>query len=334
MRIVHCLIALLFVQPCFSQEVIRKVFNAPNGDRHVYYILASDKSTLHGRYVRTERTSQTEGYYNNGVQDGVWTEYTTHPRKFIRIQGPYKDGKKNGLWTVFISRKKLRTKGYFQNDLPVGYWRFYNKKGEVEEEGNYTNGQRSGRWQFYNEQGELVQEFDYTAKNVIQDITLSSLQQTKFGVIDGADTTLTLLQRPPVYIGGRSKLGQVRIIQIPMEMDSVNVRIRFTIDIAGQVRDYKIVDEMGFPYDQEAMYTLRQLTSTSSWMPAMLNGQLVEVEHILTVSFRKVKLKQSPADFYREYLPERPFYPVRPPGGVELYMLSGLSVYACRVEIL
>lgn len=335
MRIMNCLIVLLLTQHCFAQQVIRKVLNSPNGDRQVYFILASDTSTLHGRYMRQERTSRTEGYYNNGIQEGVWTEYAMYPRKHIRIQGPYKNGLKHGLWTVYLSKKKVKAKGYFENDEPVGYWRFYNSKGEVEEEGNYTNGIRSGKWSFYTEKGEMVQEYDYTAKNVVHDNSLAELKQKQFKVINGRDTTLSLLQRPPVYIGGRSKLGKERFIQIPMETDSLSVTVYFTIDSAGRVRNYDIPDRKGFPYDQEAIYTIRLLNST--WMPAMLNGKRIDVRHSLTIRFSKIKLRKDPLEFYRDYLPESSSYrslSSSQPFGPTRYAPSVFSIYACRVQIL
>ena len=107
MRIINCLFAILLAQLCTAQQVIRKVTNSPDGAREVYYVLASDSSTLHGRYTRSERTTKTEGFYKNGLQDGVWTVTTLQPKKFIRVQGPFKDGKRNGLWTVYSSKKKF-----------------------------------------------------------------------------------------------------------------------------------------------------------------------------------------------------------------------------------
>src|SRR5688572_6056713 len=101
MRIILCLIAMLLVQVCVAQQVQRKVNYLTGGVKEIYYVLTSDNATLHGRYQRIEKFSRTEGYYNNGQQDGIWTEYILHPVKYTRVRGPFKDGKRNGLWTTY-----------------------------------------------------------------------------------------------------------------------------------------------------------------------------------------------------------------------------------------
>jgi hypothetical protein len=338
MRIINCLIAILLAQLCMAQQVKRKVKTAPNGIREVYNVLASDDSTLHGRYLRTERDSRTEGFYKNGFQDGVWTVWSTTSRgKFIRVQGPFKDGKRHGLWTVYATRKKLKAKGYYQHDQRIGFWRFYNDLGELEEEGHYNKDLRTGKWSFYDEKGNLVQEFDYTAKNVISDVSLAALQQRPFKVINGIDTATSILQRPPVYIGGRSKLNRPKIIQYQIKTDSVKVEISFTIDRTGRARNHQIVKSMGYPFDQEAIYTMNQLTST--WLPAMLNGKPVEVQHSVVVLFNKVNMKMEPATYYRHQLRyaniANPWDAI--PRGYRLpfmYQAPALSYHACKVQIL
>jgi hypothetical protein len=330
--------AILLAQLCMAQQVKRKVKTSPNGDREVYYVLASDDSTLHGRYLRTERIARTEGAYKNGNQDGIWTVWSTTQRgKFIRVQGPFKDGRRHGLWTVYAGKKKLKAKGYYQDDQRIGFWRFYNDIGELEEEGNYNKDLRIGRWSFYDEKGNMVQEYDYTAKNVISDISLAALQQKPFKVINGLDTTTSILQRPPVYIGGRTKLNRSKIIQYNLKSDSVKVEIRFTIDKTGRARNHQIVKSMGYPFDQEAIFTMNQLTST--WLPAMLNGQLVEVQHTLVVLFNKVNMKMEPLTYYRHQLRHNnianPWDAM--PRGYRLpfnYQPPSLSYLACKVQIL
>jgi hypothetical protein len=341
MRIINCLIVLLFAQVCAAQQVTRKVKYAPNGDRETYYVLSSDNSTLHGRYQRNGRNIRVEGFYKNGLQDGIWTEYSLKGPKFMRVQGPYKDGQRNGLWTVYSTRKKLKSKGFFQNDQRIGFWRFYNANGELEEEGNYTNGMRNGKWSFYDEQGDLVQEYNYTTRTIVSDVLLSGLQRSEYKIISGADTLVSLLQRPPLYIGGKSKLKRSKIIQFPVKADSVKVEIAFIIDKFGRARDFNIVKRMGNPYDQEALYTVQQLPQ--AWLPAMQHDQPVEVVHTLTVMFNKVFLKKEPAVFYREHLPVNTL--PRNPGTVPweslpqryrmtTWHVSGLSPHACKVQIL
>lgn len=328
---------MLFAQLAMGQQVFRKVNNSPNGTRELYYVLASDSTTLHGRYIRNERDSRTEGFYNNDLQDGIWTVYNLQPKKFIRVQGPFKDGKRNGLWTVYSSKKKLRTKGYFRDDQRIGFWRYYNDKGELEEEGNYQNDLRVGKWSFYDEKGVLTQEYDYTARKVVSDISMAELLQQAFRVIDGSDTTSTILQRPPLYIGGRAKLNRAKIIQYPIKADSVKVEIRFTVDRFGRARDFYVADGKGWPYDQEALYTVRQLPST--WLPAMHNNATVDVEHSLTVKFSRVTLRTEPTTYYSRVLRNNNNITNNPSqrmtrSGLVTHFNPGFSYQACKVQIL
>src|SRR5688572_17493852 len=115
MRLFYCLVALLFAEICAAQQVTRKVKYAPNGKKEVFYVLTSDTSKLHGRYRRMEKNTRVEGFYKNGLQDGIWTEYAIGTEKFMRVQGPYKDGLRNGLWTVYNGKRKLKSKGYYTN---------------------------------------------------------------------------------------------------------------------------------------------------------------------------------------------------------------------------
>lgn len=334
MRVINCLIGILLAQLCTAQQVTRKVYRTPGGSKEVYYVLASDPNTLHGRYKRYDQNTLTEGFYKNGLQDGLWTEYFTNRTKYIRVQGYFKDGMRNGIWTVYSSRKKLRSKGSYLDDQKTNFWRFFNDNGEVTEEGYFTKDVRSGKWSFYDEKGVMVQEYDYTNKNVISDVTLAGIQPREYKVINGADTTMYFLQRPPVYIGGRSKLNRAKIIQFKPEFDSVKVEVRFIIEKTGHARDYYIVKKMGYPFDQEALFTLQRLPAT--WAPAMLNGEAVEVEHSLTVLFKKVTMKQDPFHFYQRYLPPDPMGMAPGFGRTTITNVysSGLSYNACQVEIL
>lgn len=336
MRTTACFIALLLAQLANSQQVIRQVKNSPNGSREVFYVLASDKSILHGRYARIERYARVEGYYKNGKQDGVWTEYNTTRGKYIHVQGPFKNGMRNGMWTMYRSRKKLKAQGYYKDDQRTGFWRFYNEKGELEGEGNYVEGKRSGKWSFYNEKAELEQVYDYTAKEIVFDPSLDALLPQKFRVVNGNDSIFTALQRPPLFIGGCSKMKQEKTLQIPMKKDSLKVQVRFFIDTLGRVYHMRVVDTVGYPYDREAIYTVQQLPG--SWLPAKLNGTLVNVEYTFTVSFKKVILKKSPANFYRKYLPATSFSdPLQraiQQNRTPFYVPPPISFIACKVEIL
>lgn len=285
MRIINCLIAMLLVQICVAQQTQRKVNYLPGGVKEVYYVLASDKTTLHGRYMRIERQSRTEGSYNNGQQDGMWTEYILNPVKYTRVRGPFKDGKRNGLWTTWADRKKLSSRGAYTDDKRTGTWRFFDEKGELESQGVYKEGLRTGTWTFFDEKGAIEQEYDYTTRKLVNDNSLVALSQKPFKVIRENDTLWSLLDRAPVFIGGKSKLVPTRIKTIRMDMESLKVQVLFTVDKLGRIQNCRIANPGNSRFDYEA-YTI-VMRSSSNWLPATLKGEAVDVEHSLTIEFRR-----------------------------------------------
>jgi TonB family protein len=285
MRIIHSFIAVLLVQVCVAQQTQRKVNYLPGGAREIYYVLTADETTLHGRYQRTDRQSRTEGFYKNGQQDGMWTEYILNPVKYTRVRGPFKDGKRNGLWTTYADRKKLSSRGSYQDDKRTGTWRFFDEKGELESQGVYDNGMRTGTWTFFDEKGGIEQEFDYTARKLVNDNSIVALAQTPFKVINGSDTLLTLVDRPPVFIGGKSKMVPTKIKTIRMDKESMKVQVLFTVDKTGRVQNCRLANPGNTRFDYEAYDIV--MRSSSNWIPATLKGEPVAVEYSLTVEFRR-----------------------------------------------
>ena len=199
---------------------------------------------------------------DNNIRHGSYEKKTG----FSHTIGNYKNGTKDGVWTEFSTGSKLRSRGSYANDARVGIWKFYN-------------------WE-----GELEQEFDFSKNELLSDILLEGMKQRKFSVIKGADTVLTLLERPPLYITGKtrmqsaltkgSQIGPIlRLTQV-----SGNVVIGFVIDTTGKARDYRIVSGIHEACDAEALRMVKQIPN--NWLPARLNGELVEVVHTITIAFK------------------------------------------------
>jgi antitoxin component YwqK of YwqJK toxin-antitoxin module len=285
MKVFTCISLLLVVKLAFTQETVRKVKHSANGQKEVYHVLASDENILHGKYERRTNASKVEGYYKNGEQDSLWTEFS-YQNKFLRVHGYFKDGFKDGPWTVYLSRNKLRFRGRYSEDKRTGKWKFYNKNGELEEEGDYNNGARTGIWSFYNEDGDTEQEYNFSTKELVSDISIAGLKETKFKIINGIDTTLSTLERPPLYLGGPSKMRYTSYKMIQLPKKTVSIDVRFVITNTGATRDYSVVNPTNTRLDNEAINKVTQLSR--NWLPAMHNGTPVMVEYTLTVSFKRV----------------------------------------------
>ena len=185
---------------------------------------------------------------------------------FSHVTGNYNNGLKDGTWTEFLPGDKLRSVGA------------------------YSKNERVGLWKFYTWEGVLEQEFDFTKRELIYDRLLENMKARKFNVINGADTINTFLERPPVYITGKTRMqsaltkGTSPAQVFRLGMVSGNVIIGFTIDTTGQARDHKIISGINKACDAEALRMVKQLPP--NWLPAKLNGELVEVQHTITIDFK------------------------------------------------
>lgn len=185
-----------------------------------------------------------------------------------QIIGEYNNGKKVGIWTEYSSGNKLRSRGEYADNARVGLWKFYN-------------------WE-----GELEQEFNFTTKELVSDNLLESLKSKRFAVIKGMDTVAMLLERPPLYITGKTRMqsaltkgSQIALI-LRLTRATGNVVVGFTIDTTGKARDYKILNGIHDACDAEALRMVKQLPA--NWLPAKLNGETVEVQHSITISFKNM----------------------------------------------
>lgn len=114
-------LVLLILLPTFisGQETIKKTKSHSNPNyKEVYYVLKSDKSTLHGSYKKLSAGNDllVYGFYKNGTKDSIWTEYSWS-RQLIK-SGKYMNGKRVGLWEFYNHESKLEQSfDYSTNEL-------------------------------------------------------------------------------------------------------------------------------------------------------------------------------------------------------------------------
>jgi antitoxin component YwqK of YwqJK toxin-antitoxin module len=218
------------------------------------------------RKVKYSKNGDKEEFYvlksDNNVLHGSYEKKGS----YSSVTGTYNNGHKNGVWTEFSTGSKLRSRGSYDNDVRVGLWKFYDWSGELE------------------------QEFDFSTRQLISDNLLEGMKKRKYKVIRGADTPFTFLERPPLYIGGKTKMqsaltkGSKISYLLQLTKATGNVIIGFTIDTTGQARDYKVLSGIQEACDAEALRMVEQIPH--NWLPALLDGKLVEVEHSITIAFK------------------------------------------------
>ncbi|HVG15990.1 MAG TPA: energy transducer TonB [Chitinophagaceae bacterium] len=218
------------------------------------------------RKVKRSKNGDKEEFYvlksDNDVMHGSYEKKGNNSS----VSGTYKNGLKDGVWTEFSKGSRLRSRGKYLNNEQVGLWKFYN-------------------WE-----GELEQEYDFSTRQLLSDFLLASMKERKFRVIKGSDTIVTFLERPPIYLTGKTRMqsaltkgSQIGLI-LMLTKASGKVIVGFTIDTAGMPRDYRIISGVHQACDAEGLRMVKQLPP--NWLPALLDGKPVEVEHSITIAFK------------------------------------------------
>lgn len=179
------------------------------------------------------------------------------------VLGSYNMGKKDSLWTQ------------------------YNQKGVLRCRGSYENDKREGIWEYYDNNAQLEQKIDFTKNEVIAYRT--SFSKHPFRVISGTDTTLTVLDRPPLFLGGSNRLNEYIAgnLGTPLHKKGENVSgtvyVTFTIDSLGKPSNYQILKGVSNSCNREALRVVEQLPD--DWLPGVLNGRNVTVDYVLPIVF-------------------------------------------------
>jgi periplasmic protein TonB len=181
----------------------------------------------------------------------------------ILIQGYYNMGKRDSLWTRFNQKGKPRYRGYYSEDKRVGVWDFYDDKGEPE------------------------QQIDFTNNYML--LYRTQLAGNSFVVYHGSDSIYSLLDRPPLYLGGASRIKEYLAEDIVPPLHKAQekvigtVFIAFIIDSTGITSRHHVLKGIGTRCNLEALRLVKALPD--SWFPGILNGQSVTVKYVIPVVF-------------------------------------------------
>lgn len=189
--------------------------------------------------------------------------YSMIANKKILIRGFYKNGKRDSIWTQHDVNGTLQFKGFFSED------------------------KRDNLWEYFDNKGELEQKLDFRNNEVI--LYRTQFTNQFFRVISSTDTILSLLDRPPLYIGGTSKINEfiASVIESPLHKPYEKVKgtvyIEFLIDSNGTVSNHRVLKGIGAKCNLEALRVVRSLPD--EWLPGVLNGRLVSVFYVIPIIF-------------------------------------------------
>lgn len=162
------------------------------------------------------------------------------------VDGNYVLGKKQGLWTE-------------------RYYGAGNKRG-IRSLGNYQDDLRTGIWTYFAISGDTSQVYDYSTNTLLFSNECNNTNC------------------PPLYKGGKdilvTDLSQ-QISMYPVQLKAlgfhsfeINSNVKIKIDTLGKVTDISFSKEIGYGYEEKIMNWLK--LESNEWIPAKLNGRLVE----------------------------------------------------------
>ncbi|MBS1531214.1 MAG: energy transducer TonB [Bacteroidetes bacterium] len=225
------------------------------------------------------------------IRQGIYQKFLTVSLKLVE-EGYYKNGLKDSLWTYFNILGDTTEKGYYSHGLKNGYWKnwlFSGGKPIIIREGNYGEGKRIGLWTFRNTDGSLDNKYDFDSGKVIE-----YGKTDKFiTLIDKTDTITTIMDRPPIHIGGLDTLYDVlaRNITIPMEIKRnmskqfhYKAFVSFCINENGTLENYSIVRGNNRACNDEALRVIK-LWDDGKWVAGYYNGHAVKVMQIIPIVF-------------------------------------------------
>lgn len=107
-----------------TKKITRK--NSYQGLKEIFYVLKSDASVMHGKYLLESKGNVlVEGHYNMGIKDSIWTQYNLKGN--IRARGSIKNNRRDGLWEYFNYLGKLEQRIDFStNEVPYYQTTFAN----------------------------------------------------------------------------------------------------------------------------------------------------------------------------------------------------------------
>jgi hypothetical protein len=202
---------------------------------------------------------------------------------------------RHGSYKV-ISNGKILVDGYYKMGLMDSLWLQYNQKGQLRVRGFYAENKRTGIWEFKNDKGETEQKVDFTNGQIM--IYRSLLIGNTFKVYSGSDSVFSFLDRPPLYLGGTSRMKEYISNEIVAPLHKANekvlgtVFVEFIIDSTGKTSKHRILKGISPRCNAEALRVVRSLPD--EWFPGILNNRIITSNYVIPVVFDYNLFKNNP----------------------------------------
>lgn len=184
-------------------------------------------------------------------------------------------------------KKQVLVEGHYSDGLKDSLWSLYDFNGRLKVTGKYLLDRRVGNWKFFDKSEKLEQEIDYTNQEVV--FYKTKFSNHPFKIIDGTDTLVSVLERPPLYVGGSSGLEEMISSEIMIPLHKPNdkvegtVFVEFIIDTEGKLSHYRVLKGISACCNIEALRVVKAIRG--EWLPGILNGNHVSVYYTIPVIF-------------------------------------------------
>jgi protein TonB len=116
-----------------------------------------------------------------------------------------------------------------------------------------------------------------------------AVTMTFYVLVSKANTIMTVLDRPPLFLGGTSRFNDYVAdeIHIPLHKATEKVigtvYISFTVDSLGRTSNHRILKEFGKMCNAEALRIMK--TIPDEWIPGVFGGKYISVDYIVPFQF-------------------------------------------------
>ena len=197
-----------------------------------------------------------------------------------------KDNKKirHGSYKKWVNGR-ISLEGFHKNDNMDSTWTTYSSLGHIVSTGNYANNTKVGLWKFY-DKDEPEQVYNYSTQTLVY--FKPEDKPAAYTIINGADTTYSVLSRQPLTIGGKYAFYEViaKNLRYPVAAHKSGITgrvyVAFTIDETGKTADHKVLKNGNKHLDAEAIRVVKLL---DNWLPALKEDKPVKVVNIVPITF-------------------------------------------------
>lgn len=203
----------------------------------------------------------------------------------------------HGLYKLTYKNKAL-VEGFFRYGAKDSLWNYYNEFGKLKMSGYFEDNKRIGSWKFFDNNSNLEQEIDFTKQAVV--FYKTKFSKYPFKLIDGPDTLVSVLDRPPLYIGGSSRVEEFiakgTVMPLHKTTDKVvgTVFVEFIIDADGQTSNFRVLKGICTSCNNEALRVVQSIPN--EWIPGSLNDRSVTVYYTIPVNFNEKTRKKDISD--------------------------------------